>query len=868
MLPPVAQATAGRGRVSLEVGPPLAVAAASRLPPLKAAAGGGGGAAREEGVASPREEDSPMSGVTRTVALRLKHDSMMSPSVLALRVNRQNIVNEMRLHNGKALATQLVLKKPRRRTQGKLVHMAQAAMLDPLAPPVKGSNAFLQQRVGMACLLDAAAIKRIREDKEKKEKEGSPRAEMAAPVVTMEEASALRKQQQLRRWLGAEAEVDLNAIFKVPDRDRQNSEQELELAKQLDDPHFGMVYRSLQQDDGSGLPRIRIHRTLEALGFVSPDQGVMQETLNSLHNKDILSMTDFAKVVVAQRLAQREKLRQRFDALDTQQVGTIHSRHIRPVLRDLGFAITPDHMEELLKEVGVRSSDKMMFEHFDAALQLVRDRYGFTKDEVELFHKLYDRYDFDKSGDMSADELSSAMGWLGMPTPISQAQSAIARFDLDGNSRLCRPEFLLAVRWWRDEEVEATRQLFAEHDGDGDGNLDVDECRDLVEHLGYTISKEVIEECMFKVKAHSKGLFFEEILQLLQVVRSQEGFSDMEAREINHIFEKFDRRKIGSLRPFELTRALNWIGYPISQHRRDQLWCRVDVDKSGFLEPTELLKLIRILREEEHAAGKRLLENHLRYHGHKVHIHQEDLKHMLLTLGYAPPASVLSEAAKLSVDSNGDGKADLPAILSVLNMVRERQVEKLRKHAGLSELKVEKIQAKFGRRLEVGRPVEPQELEKLMFNLFPASSHIQAERKRLNILISDYHEQHCIKSFDDVFWIVRVWDEIYEENLWQREADVVAQTGFSPAEVAQFREAFVDCDADGSGALSETEITAAFDEVVAFNILQVSTMQNEIKKIKNGRNPDEEKPKLFDFPEFLRFAKHALECGWLTAGAM
>jgi Ca2+-binding EF-hand superfamily protein len=803
-----------------------------------------------------------MSGVSRAMALRLKHDAMMSPSVLALRVNRQNIVNEMRQHNGKAFATKLVLKKPRRRTQGKLVHMAQTAMLDPLSP-TKASNNFLQQRVGMACLLDAAAIKRLREEKEKKET--ADKAEAAALVITIEETSALRKQQQFTRWLGTEAEVDLNAIFKLPEgRDRESTESELELAKQLDDPHFGMVYRSLQQDDGSGLPRARVHRTLEALGFVSPDPVMMQETLRGLGKSDILSMTDFAKVVVAQRLAQREKLRRRFEALDTQHVGTIHSRELRPVLRDLGFAITPDTMEELLREVGVRSSDKMMFDHFDAALQVVRDRYGFTKDEVEVFHKLFDRYDFDKSGDMSADELSSAMGWLGMPTPISQAQSAIVRFDLDGNSRLCRPEFLLAVRWWRDEEVEATRQLFAKHDGDRDGNLDVDECRELLSNLGYTISKDVIEECMFKVKAHSKGLFFEEILQLLQVVRSQEGFSDLEAREINDIFTRFDRKGNGQLRPFELTRVLNWLGYPISQHRREQLWCRVDVDKSGFLEPTELLKLIRILREEENAAGKKLLENHFRYDALKSHIRQEDLKNMLVSLGYAPPASVLAEAAKLSLDSNGDGRPDLAAILAILNMVRERQVAKLRRNAGLSEHKVEKIQSKFGRRLEVGRPIEPQELEKLMFNLFPGSGHIEEERSRLKILIADYHEQHCIKSFDDVFWIVRVWTEIYEENLWQREADVVAETLFSPAEVAQFREAFVDCDADGSGALSETEISSAFDEVVAFDILQVSQLQQEIKKIKKGRNPEEDKPKLFDFPEFLRFAKRALDSGWLA----
>ena len=37
------------------------------------------------------------------------------------------------------------------------------------------------------------------------------------------------------------------------------------------------------------------------------------------------------------------------------------------------------------------------------------------------------------------------------------------------------------------------------------------------------------------------------------------------------------------LREFELTRALSWLGYPLSSQRRRQLWCRVDLDKSGAI---------------------------------------------------------------------------------------------------------------------------------------------------------------------------------------------------------------------------------------------------------------------------------------------
>ena len=63
--------------------------------------------------------------------------------------------------------------------------------------------------------------------------------------------------------------------------------------------------------------------------------------------------------------------------------------------------------------------------------------------------------------------------------------------------------------------------------------------------------------------------------------------------ELEEVYEKFDGSQKGEMREFELARAMNWLGYPLSQSRRRELWCKVDVDKSNKIDCGEFLKLVR-----------------------------------------------------------------------------------------------------------------------------------------------------------------------------------------------------------------------------------------------------------------------------------
>merc|ERR1712217_329389 len=81
-----------------------------------------------------------------------------------------------------------------------------------------------------------------------------------------------------------------------------------------------------------------------------------------------------------------------------------------------------------------------------------------------------------------------------------------------------------------------------------------------------------------------------------------------------------------------------------------------------------------------------------------------------------------------------------------------------------------------------------------------------------------------------------------EEGKWEREQETARQAGFSPTQVAQFRQSFVEADADGSGELSDAEILKVFGGIMALSTFQVSKLKTEMSDMGDS----------IDFTEFLR----------------
>eukprot|EP00747_Dinoflagellata_sp_TGD_P149704 gnl/TRDRNA2_/TRDRNA2_177042_c0_seq7.p1 gnl/TRDRNA2_/TRDRNA2_177042_c0~~gnl/TRDRNA2_/TRDRNA2_177042_c0_seq7.p1 ORF type:complete len:383 (+),score=89.47 gnl/TRDRNA2_/TRDRNA2_177042_c0_seq7:353-1501(+) len=370
----------------------------------------------------------------------------------------------------------------------------------------------------------------------------------------------------------------------------------------------------------------------------------------------------------------------------------------------------------------------------------------------------------------------------------------------------------------------------------------------LFEKLGYHLSQASIEEAERDWRINNQneeGLRFEDVLHVLNTIRSREGFAMSEVVELNDVFHRHDMQGCQQLREFELARALAWLGYPLSLHQRQELWCRVDVDKTGSLEAGEFLKLMRLLREEEAMAAQALLKRN----AGGLKVAEKDLQNTLATLGYAPSHAVLNQAVMQALGDKVDRKPDLQSILTIFRCVREASVAKLRQSAGLSDLQTSKIRARFGSRIDQGKLIKNIELEKFMYELFPAARHSHEERVRVRQSIAEHHgEDNGLVTLDDVFAIIRKYRDTRDEAGWEREQDVIESTGFSNQLVAQFKEAFVRADHHGHGFLAGREISSVFDEILDMNQPDIGPLLKEIARLCN-------RVECIDFSEFLRLVK-------------
>lgn len=615
----------------------------------------------------------------------------------------------------------------------------------------------------------------------------------------------------------------------------------------LPSPDGKDVEKALLQE--KGLHQARLYRALEALGYKEPDPGLIKASLKTLvryeASKDglmILALDEFCAVVWTFDLKRQDYLREAFKALDRDGSGSISTREFRHLLWDRGFTVTEAVVEEIFSEVDGNKSGQVELPEFEEALRIVHARHGFTKHEAASLMSIYDRYDSNQSGQMEANELASALGWFGTPTTIREAEKIIERFDQQGDGALRRCEFLMVMRHFLEEEMSHTRMLFGECDAESKGSLTQKQLTQLLMKLGYTIPLDVLQEGIKELgpTKNTMGLVFEDVYKLISTIRERNGFSKSEVSELLALYKQFDNRGTGELREFELAHALNFLGYPLSAARRRKLWCDVDVDKTNSIDPSEFLALLRLLREEETSAAKKLVHNS----AGQGQPREKDIKAMLHRLGYQAQFEVLNQALKQLMDSIGPGGTELLGVLSFLRTIREGQVVSLRQSAGLEENLATRIRAKYSSKLELGKRVDPTDFERFMYELFKSARSNQGEREVIKALIKDHAVEGSL-GLMEMFWTVRLYCDHVEEGKLDYENQLSAAAGFSEQQVAQFRQAFVQADVDGSGALTEEEILLVFDDVVNLDESQAESLKKEIDRMGNHKNH-------IDFAGFLK----------------
>jgi len=266
--------------------------------------------------------------------------------------------------------------------------------------------------------------------------------------------------------------------------------------------------------------------------------------------------------------------REVFEKYDDDGSKSIDANEIKNVIKDLGFTIPQRTVDELMYEARVRGDilhtaevglDYDSFVHF---MQILNETDGFNQEEIARITSTFKRYDKDGSGDINTIELSDMMRELGQAPRIEEVRSLLASVDINGNGVLDIREFIRFMRLFRERQLARVKLIFM-NSADNSVHPAVIRATEVEKAATMLLNEECVE--VEHLAGEAKDLDFDDFVRLtdqfrektVHAARKFAGYSESEVAEIRQVFDTFDVKHVGNLRPNEASELLKTLGIEV-----------------------------------------------------------------------------------------------------------------------------------------------------------------------------------------------------------------------------------------------------------------------------------------------------------------
>ncbi|CAE7681914.1 unnamed protein product [Symbiodinium sp. CCMP2456] len=498
-----------------------------------------------------------------------------------------------------------------------------------------------------------------------------------------------------------------------------------------------------------------------------------------------------------------------------EDAGHIAVDSFAPLLKELGLEPRQIVLDELVAEVCGCGQQRLSFPDVANMMELLREREGFRLTELERFRKVFHDFDSDDSGDMSAGELVSAMGWLGFPTCNELVRDFYQTSDLNGNGVLSFSEFVIFLSHIQDRELVSIRKFLAQKSRDGKISTLL-ELEAVLRCLGYVTSTaaitDALQEAGFCTKAEvavlrldwqGMRLDVDDICALLQCLRSREGFTEAQMDDLRQAFwqsEPKDEDRIST--SGGLHKTLRWLGHCHSFERLQQLIYEVDPEGSQCLDFTTFVKLVRKCRDFERGASVAAFNAADTRNAGQLDEHAAALA--LQQLGFE--GVKLPENSRVSMDLND-------FLLLVAHLEKER-LRCLRAYFNFSPTELENLRMEFNRVVKDGSSeLKRHELPRLVEVLFPVYAHSPKFRPILVRLLKEVKldERQAVKYMDFLQLIRTIRDET-EKHQCLVYAETIRRLEFSFREASEFLSVFLSASEEAQRKVSSEDLVTLFQQ--------------------------------------------------------
>ena len=241
--------------------------------------------------------------------------------------------------------------------------------------------------------------------------------------------------------------------------------------------------------------------------------------------------------------------------------------------------------------------------------------------EMDEMKSMFDRYDVDGGGAISAAELRPLFMSVGLNMKPFQIDAIVREYDLDGSGEVDFEEFMVMMikllgrrvrcdlinyrEYLTEDKIDQYEEYFREADTDFDGSLDKGELEAMLSKINVKLNSQQLDEIIREVDRDNSGkVEFDEYCNMMvkltgvrKRINAREYIDREEIQNCREAFNTFDVDKGGSISSKELDRLLRKMDIVLRVDQVEALLTKYDADGSGEVDFTEFLSMMVDLKK-------------------------------------------------------------------------------------------------------------------------------------------------------------------------------------------------------------------------------------------------------------------------------
>ncbi|CAE7503252.1 unnamed protein product [Symbiodinium natans] len=575
---------------------------------------------------------------------------------------------------------------------------------------------------------------------------------------------------------------------------------------------------------------------------------LINSAFDSLFQYNTLNQKEFFQFFEKFRQLEKQRAFEAFNSFDADASGTIDFDELGALLESQG--IFP--LQHVIYELAMDACDGNLvdgldFSEFQRVLEILREREGFTREEIERIEDAFDKCDSDGSGSLDLLEISRVLAILGYSRDMKY-QDLLAEVDTENSNQLSKRDFTVLMRKIQERNTQYIKDYFRECDTDGEPGLDAREISLLLQALGYLPDMACILETMLQLGLDDpeEDLDFSQVWRFLEIYRRQHGLTLGAINEALDIFKRFaaddDTVSVDCL-----LKMLRMMGFDLHYHEVRRLMYLVESSESSVMNEKEFVMVLGHLRDRE-------------------------LRQMWKVVNEpcnSPAAQEIKERFNkemLGISRHRDEKSHRKKVTFMefipwATQLRNQQREVVRRRHGFGKEEVDVFKCDFNscQRDASGR-IRASDLRQLLTQKFPMLATMKDNRAKLSEILAG-KEPGSRVGLDEFLALSRVCVDIVELEKLKRERNAIEERDFTPAEVLEFRSLFMS-QATSSGLPGTYRNRLSFDElvellarVIPLGYKNAQVLKREVRQVhKHGPGGDDS----VNFVEFLNLMERLL----------